>query len=439
MDGLLYAAMSHNMSNGLGSFWAPYLSNSVFPEFYEHPPLALGLQSLWFRVFGSSIQVERFYSLFVYFLSALGTVLCWKELGQKLKTGWIPLLFWFLVSNVIWALSNNMLENTMTVFVVFAAYFSFKGTNKSQLGYFVLAGICLSLATLTKGFVGLYIWALPFAFFVFQRNMTFFSMISRTLVLIIFTSLPIVILALFSEAALHNFTSYINNQVFKSIETVVTVNSRFHIFWEFLQHIIAPLIFGILLIYFGKKSVNLKHYLNANKKTFLVLGFLLFCGIAPIMISLKQSGFYILTIYPFFGLLMGLICLPILENWTIKIVDNPKKFRILKVAAIVLVLLVTIFSASQINSLGRDKSEINDAHLVINYVGSGAEIDICNSQFGNWSKHGYYSRYGTITLLRNKEKNASFYLVTKDECIPDKNLYQQINLELMNHTLYQKK
>ena len=33
-----------------------------FPEFYEHPPLAIYFQSLFFKLFGQGYGVERFYS-----------------------------------------------------------------------------------------------------------------------------------------------------------------------------------------------------------------------------------------------------------------------------------------------------------------------------------------------------------------------------------------
>ena len=42
VDGQLYATISRNMAEGLGSLWSPYATATLFPEFYEHPPLAFG-------------------------------------------------------------------------------------------------------------------------------------------------------------------------------------------------------------------------------------------------------------------------------------------------------------------------------------------------------------------------------------------------------------
>ena len=42
-------------------------------------------------------------------------------------------------------------------------------------------------------------------------------------------------------------------------------------------------------------------------------------GILPIMISMKQRGYYILSVYPFFALSAGYFLLPILDPWIDKL------------------------------------------------------------------------------------------------------------------------
>lgn len=50
MDGLFYSSIARNLSNGVGTFWQTHFSNTLFPRFYEHPPLALGIQSLFLKL-----------------------------------------------------------------------------------------------------------------------------------------------------------------------------------------------------------------------------------------------------------------------------------------------------------------------------------------------------------------------------------------------------
>lgn len=439
MDGLLYSAISHNMSNGLGSFWKPYLSDSVFPEFYEHPPLALGLQSIWYDLFGDSILVERFYSLFTYLVAGIGLVACWKQLGQSIKTGWIPLFFWLIVSNVGWACANNMLENTMTIFVLFSAWACLKGINTQKLMFFGLAGVFLSMALLSKGFVCLYIWALPLSWYLFKRSFSFLKVIASSSILVACTLLPLALLFLFSEDAAHNMISYFNKQVVGSIQNATTVNSRFAIFGEFFQHIIVPLSIAILVLLFSVRRTDFRRLLGKHKPLVYVFTFLLFCGIMPIMISLKQRGFYILTVYPFLGIILALITLPFLDHPLHQLEKNRKGIRIIQLITSLCVIGSFLLSINQLDSIGRDIEEVSDAHKVITVIGPNTCLNICPSEYGNWSKHGYYSRYGAITLIRNEEDTCSYFLSTNNDCIPAPNEYEQIPIDLLAHKLYKKK
>lgn len=439
MDGLLYSAISHNMADGLGSFWKPYLSDSVFPEFYEHPPLALGLQSIWYRLFGDSLLIERFYSLFTYLLAGVGLIACWKQLGQSVKTGWIPLFFWLMVSNIIWACANNMLENTMTIFVLFSAWACLKGINTQKLIFFGLAGVFLSLALLSKGFVCLYIWVLPLSWYLFKRSFSFLQLIFNSSILVVCTLLPLVLLFFFSEDAAHNMTSYFNKQVVGSIQNATTVNSRFAIFGEFFQHIIVPLSIAVLVLLFSIRRTDFKGLLNTHKSLIYVFTFLLFCGIVPIMISLKQRGFYILTVYPFLGIILALTTLPFLTPLLHRLEKNRKGIRIIQFVTSFFIIGSVLLSIKQLGTIGRDFEEVSDAHKVIAVIGSNTCLNICPSEYGNWSKHGYYSRYGATTLIRNDKDTCSYFLSTNNDCIPASNQYEYVPIDLLNHKLYKKK
>ena len=48
LDGVTYAAISKNITNGLGTFWQPHYTQTKDAAFYGHPPLVFGIQSLFF-------------------------------------------------------------------------------------------------------------------------------------------------------------------------------------------------------------------------------------------------------------------------------------------------------------------------------------------------------------------------------------------------------
>ena len=80
LDGLLYAVISKNLANGIGDFWHLHLTKTLSPIFFEHPPLAFGLQSLFFKILGDSIFVEKLYSFLTYVVTGIIIVKIWKKL-----------------------------------------------------------------------------------------------------------------------------------------------------------------------------------------------------------------------------------------------------------------------------------------------------------------------------------------------------------------------
>lgn len=59
LDGITYAVLARNMASGVGTFWTPSLSTTVYPQFYEQPSLGLALQAAAFWLLGDHAAVER--------------------------------------------------------------------------------------------------------------------------------------------------------------------------------------------------------------------------------------------------------------------------------------------------------------------------------------------------------------------------------------------
>jgi hypothetical protein len=38
VDGVTYASIARNLSQGRGSFWSPFYTATIYPQFHEHPP-----------------------------------------------------------------------------------------------------------------------------------------------------------------------------------------------------------------------------------------------------------------------------------------------------------------------------------------------------------------------------------------------------------------
>lgn len=90
-----------------------------FNAFFEHHPLAFFLQGIFFKVFGNAVYTERIYSLVALFIQLLLLAKIYRRaLPHKQHTFWLPMFLYTIVYSVFWAFSNNMLENTLGIFML---------------------------------------------------------------------------------------------------------------------------------------------------------------------------------------------------------------------------------------------------------------------------------------------------------------------------------
>src|SRR4051794_34566584 len=96
-DGVTYATLSRNLAVGRGRFWEPFYTATLLPKYHDNPPLAIGLQSLWFRVLGDHLYVERLYDATCTALVVALIVAVWRRLrpaSEASGTAWLPVLLW---------------------------------------------------------------------------------------------------------------------------------------------------------------------------------------------------------------------------------------------------------------------------------------------------------------------------------------------------------
>ncbi len=164
LDGVTYAAIARNMAAGVGNFWAPSFSQTVYPRFAEQLPLALGLEAVAFALFGDHPAVERGYAITVFLLNGLLVAAIARRLLPP-AFDWVPLLLWVLPSIVTWSVVNNMLENTQAVFTSLACYAVLRTalpvSRGTSAAWAAIGAASTVAATLAKGPVGLFPMALP--------------------------------------------------------------------------------------------------------------------------------------------------------------------------------------------------------------------------------------------------------------------------------------
>ena len=398
LDGVTYACISRNMACGLGSFWNPSYTQTIGHVFHSHPPLAFGLEALFFKVLGDHWWVEKLYSVLAFLFTGLLIALIWKRTTNNLRWAWLPLLFWLVMPLATWCATNNMLENTMSVFVLLSVYLMIVGYQRNHKIWLFLSAVALLLAFLSKGFTGLFPLVFPILYCAFDQKRKWIQGPIDSLILLVSIAVFAGIMFLVCPGSFGYIKDYIRLQVIGGGLHEATASSRFYIVFALLQQLMIPYVIAMALVICKARSkVNNKAFEFPPDKAwfyvFLIMGLV---GVLPIMVSVKQRDFYMLAALPFFALACGHITLSMLTLWLPKI--TPKVRGWMTLGAGCVVLLGVVLNVVHIGKYGRDEALIEEVkQRIAEYEGNNV-IEITPEEYTQWAKHAYFMRYGKISL-----------------------------------------
>lgn len=436
MDGLIYSTISRNLSIEQGTFWHLNFSNTFFNNFYEHPPLAMGLQSILFKVIGDTIFVERLYSLMCYLISIYLIHIIWVNIvkDEYKNLYWFPILLFSITGVVGWSFSNGMLENTVVVFVllsiiVLIKYIKTTDKKKKHL-YLILASIFLAFGFLSKGFVAIFpLITLP-VYSLFFSNINFLDSLLKSFLLLIYLILFFVVLYALDDNSIYSIKQYLNKQVATSIKTISTVSTRFWIIINFISQLIPTIIIS-LIIYLYSKKIKLKRY-KPNKHIY-PLSIICLCGVVPIIISLKQRDFYIMPVYSISSICFSLLLAPYINNIIKKIKNKNKYYLWLKRLSIVSIILSLGLSLNYTNKIGRDRDVILDVKEIKRLIPQNSKVGIPVKLNENWALKGYFARYHNVGLFTVENPKENKYYLTDEEFL---NTYNYKKYKLNKYNFY---
>lgn len=427
-DGLTYASIARNLSVGAGSFWKPFFSSSMWltynsgPVFYEHLPLQFWIQSFFFRVMGDHWYVEKLYSFIALFIILWLITKIWKLVFHSHITAsraWLPLLFLFFLPEIIWAAPNNMLEFTMSVFILISVYFFIKALHYGNniILYLLVSGFVVLLSFLTKGPVGLFPLAVPFIYYLVFRKFSFYKTVLYSLIPMAVFGISLFLILLIPEAK-ELLTSFFEQQMFSGIrgarEHAEQGLGRFSIFWYLLRGL-SPL-FGILIIilifnFFKKIKFSVD---DSHKKASLLFLLIGMAGSFPIMISQKQSAFYLVPSLFFYTMAFASFILPTINQYFTRFHLSKAKTKMVNYSLFLLLSIVAIYSISLAGRTGRDKQLQDDLAEVSKYVPEQSKLGVCPMMIGNAYLHAYPQRYYRIELTTNLDEVN--YIMLDNSC-----------------------
>ena len=403
MDGLIYSNVAANMADGIGSFWHPTYTATHHPDFYQHPPLAMGLLALFYKLLGTHLWVTKLYMVLTMLLCAWLTVRLWQRLGGKRENGWMPLLLWTLVPIVTHFANQCMLENTMVLFDLAAILLLLRPNRKALNG--LLAGVLLAAAFMTKGFPGLFPLVLPVLLWIFDRRKGAFV---QTLCMLVGLLLPLVAIVVIPQARVY-FQNYMQLQVLAGWSQYEV--HRWQIVFDFLRNTLIIIGLVLIVVIFNKgvgKKPTAEHW---------AMWVLVACAVLPMMVSTRQREFYLLTAMPMVAVLAALLIEEPVARWI-------KPSKVLAYVALVLLLGAVVLNAVRFGSEGRDVQLQRDLEVFAPQLERGEMVTVPTPLYFDYKLQGYYYRECRVSL--DDQRRHRHLLTTTD--YPADSTYRKIPL-----------
>jgi len=133
-------------------------------------------------------------------------------------------------------------------------------------------------------------------------------------------------------------------------------------------------------------------------------------GVFPIMISMKQRSFYILTVFPFAGISIAMYFTPsiiIIHNWFSKYVFKRTVLFLMIALSVIGIIVSSTF-------VGRDKQMLSDVYSIGRLVNVDETLCLSKGARPDWSLIAYLSRYNKISV-KVKGDDCTNLLILKSE------------------------
>jgi hypothetical protein len=419
VDGVTYASIARNMAENYGSFWRPYYTATVYSTFYEHPPLGFWLQSWVYRLCGDAVYLEAFWGFGAGALILVGLGKVWRNnIPQNAIVAgpWFPILLFVIIPMTSWILSNNMLENSMTVFSmasVCLSLLSLKSSRKSlALLYGLLSGLHAFLAFLVKGPVSLFTLIVPFIS-VIKREESFVKILLINFCVIFAFASSLAILLVKNDDAQYFMVQYLKRQIIESISGSRELSgSRLTIFFVMCREMLVPLVCVVLLAGIMRK-IKKTMVCFINYRLLLYYACLSIISSMPIIVSQKQMRWYVFPSFPFYILAISVVFNDVaiaLERFILEnkhICDYIKRFSVM----IFLLALLMMFLGK--NYIGRYKEFYHDFSMQVLHIEPREIIAVYpENLFNHWSLVANMQRHFKASLAKDFGHN---YLLSTTE------------------------
>jgi hypothetical protein len=445
MDGMIYTSVGKNLANDIGTFWQPHFSKTTMSLYHEQPPLMFGIESIFFRILGDNHHTEHIYGLTVLLLTIFLIHKLWATVltDQAEKTvSWLPILFWLAIPVCFWSYANNMEEPLMGMFDLASLLFIFKALIQKKKIYLNLAlgAIMLVAASMCKGPQGLFPLAAVFFYWAVFQNISFGKMFTYSMVLagIVVGFYGIILL---SEEGSKSYEMYFLNRIYVTFNNPASTHTdRIYIIKQLFSELIPVFVLTVGTFIFLRIKKHISVIPKHIPKTSLLFFLIALSGTLPLLLTIEQSGYYLVTVMPYYAMGFSIYFSPFFSRYTEQVNMQSKLFKRWRIAvSLILICSVSFSIANMFAGPKRDVEKLHDVFYTGEIIQEGNTIGVSSNMFSDWSLQSYYNRYFYISLdtvaTQHKyillEKDADLSLMPKG--------YSQMNIPTKRYSLFMKK
>ncbi len=306
-DGVEYASVARNMADGVGTFWKPYLDDTIHPVFHEHPPLVFWIQSHFFRLFGDGPYLEAFYGFWVG-LAILGCMAWfWRRVRQDFQLSplgnWWPMLLIVPLPIFTYMMQINRLISTYTILALVAAYAAYRSAvgPRHTILFSLISGVLIYLGFIAKGPVAFFTFAVPSLAWLALKSKPSKAAVSTVVALAVFASVFVATLYQYPDSA-DFWRGFWQHQVMASLKSERAAgDTHWYLVERWAAEMAVPILVAGFFMVLARVSFRQIRF-NRQALFFLLIGL---ASSLPFLFSTRQHNRYIFQSYPFYVLALA--------------------------------------------------------------------------------------------------------------------------------------
>ena len=185
------------------------------------------------------------------------------------------------------------------------------------------------------------------------------------------------------------------------------------------MELLPIILFSILILFFTRKNRLKQKQEQTNSKIIYWLILIGLSGSIPLIITLEQRNFYLVTALPYFAIAIAMtVALPI-STFIGRINSGKIGIKIITLITFLLLLSSIIFTITRIGKAKRDEDALTDINNFGKIIPHGEIVGIPPEMISDWSIRYYLLRYYYISL-DDQNKSCNYFISEKN--IPERNV-----------------